>query len=630
MGILRTISRVLVGLVFIFSGFVKAVDPLGSTYKFTDYFNAFGFEFMAPLALPLAVLMSSVEVVLGISLLYGYRMRVSAWALLSIMSFFTILTFVIALTDPVSDCGCFGDAVIMTNWQTFIKNIVLIFFTLIIFINRDRYKQIRGPVVEWPVIIILFIGLIFFSLYNYNHLPLLDFRPFSKGSDIVAGMKIPEGAPEDVYETKLIYKNKATGKEKEFSIESIPDVSEWEFISSESKIITKGYEPPIHDFHIVGPNGEEITNKVLQNPGYTFLLISDNLNLADENGLKKGDDFYKIAQSLNDTKFYALTASTTEDALKIKDSLRLNYDFSSVDEILLKTVIRSNPGLLLIKNGIVIEKWHYNDFPHLDQMGTEFRDILRTFPLSPGVILDSLRISPIGSRPDTYRTVFTYLNTLDGRSDTFPEFMIQHERNWEYLNASSVLVKKGSELPLSDFLVTTYDGEEISEQIMISPNNTFLVIAMDPGKINSYLLERINFLTTLTGEIPAIFYGLTNMKPDQVKAYTDTFISPIIFCSTPSSFIEKVAGDGICLAWIQKGRVAGIWKDDDIPLPENFEQILSKPATTPVFEIKILPYILRSDRLINEKQVIYLFILGFLVFSVILRIFLEDPFLKNK
>lgn len=629
MEIIRTISRLITGIVFIFSGFVKAIDPLGLTYKLTDYFNAFGLEFLSPLALALAILLSSTELVLGVSLLYGYRMKIAAWAVLIIMSFFTILTLFIALTDPVKDCGCFGDALILTNWQTFIKNIILFVFVAVIFIDRNKYREIRGAVMEWIILVIVFIGTITLSFYSYNHLPPLDFRPFSKGSNIIEGMKIPEGAPEDVYETKLIYRNKSTGENKTFDIESIPDSTAWEFISSESKLISKGYEPPIHDFTIVAPNGQEITEQVLQNPDYTFLLVSYNLKMANAEGLKEANNYFQIAQSLYGVDFYAITASISDEVFKIKDTLKLAYDFSNVDEIVLKTMIRSNPGLILLKNGTVIGNWHYNDFPQPEDLGPEFTSLLRTYPLSPGVNLDSLQVPPLGSRPDTYRTYMTYLNIFDGRPDTFPVHMIPPERNWRFVSTNSVLIKKGFELPLSDFKILTGDSVDITENILISPVDVFLIITKDPQIIQQELMDRIIRLSTTDINKPSVFYGLTGLDSNQLKKISESVISPITFCSAPASFIEKVSGDGIALVWIQKLKVAGVWLDEEIPEPGNFIQVVSNPANPPVFETRILSYIFKTARLLDEKQTVYLFIIGFFVFSLIIRIFFEETFSKR-
>ena len=212
MKIIRSLARIIVGIVFVFSGFVKAVDPLGSTYKFIDYFNDFGMEFLVPLAFPLAVVLSSLELVMGISFLFGYRMKLVSWAVLLFMSFFTVLTFILAIYNPVSDCGCFGDALILTNWQTFWKNIIFMLFTIIVFSGRNSFPSIRGAIAEWGILAFFFSGAIGLSSYCNNHLPILDFRPYKVGTHIPTASAIPDGAPADVYDTRLYYRNIENGK----------------------------------------------------------------------------------------------------------------------------------------------------------------------------------------------------------------------------------------------------------------------------------------------------------------------------------------------------------------------------------------------------------------------------------
>ncbi len=630
MEIFRTFSRIIVGIVFIFSGFVKGIDPMGSTYKFIDYFNAFGLGFLVPLALSLAIILSTAELLIGIGLLYGYRMRFISWAVFLFMSFFTILTFVIAITNPVTDCGCFGDALILTNWHTFFKSIVLFIFATVIFIHRNKYQVMTGPVAEWSVLTFFLIVSLIFSFYNYNHLPLIDFRPFSIGSNIPAGMEIPENAPVDKFETKLIYKNKSTGIQQTFSIENFPDDSLWEFVSSDSKIISKGYVPPIHDFNIVAPNGQEITDQILNSPDYTFLLVSYNLNEADRKGLKDGANLYKIAQSLDNIDFYALTATIDNDILSLKDSLKLEYDFCSVDEIVLKTIIRSNPGLLLLKNGTIIAKWHYNDFPSPSDLGPNFERLIASYPLPLGADLNKLKQAPLGSRPDIFKTTMLYKNVFDGHTDTFPPNFIPPKRNWEFISSNSLLIKRGFNSPIFDLRIVTTDQNELSDEILLSPKNTFLVIMKDPQNIEPDLMDRINKLTTLTGNPPALFYGLCQLTPTQALNYNNLFKSPVVYYTTPGSFIEKVAGDGICMVWLQHGKVAGIWKNKEIPTPDKFEMVLLRPAPTPSFETSVLQFVLKADRSVREKQTTYLFIIGFVICSLLIRIFLEEPFLKSK
>jgi uncharacterized membrane protein YphA (DoxX/SURF4 family) len=358
-----SISRLIISIVFIFSGFVKAVDPAGSTIKFTDYFVAFHIQFLEPIALPLAVILAAVEFLIGISMLLGYRYKIAAWVLLIFMLFFTILAFILALTNPVSDCGCFGDAIIMTNWQTFFKNIIILPFALIVFITRKKINPVYPAVTEWIYLSVFALLAVVFQVHALRHLPLLDFRPYSVGSHIADKMVIPEGAETDEYETYLYYEK--DGEIKEFTEENFPwQDTTWKFVDSRHILIKKGYEPPIHDFTVVDENGFDHTDFILENPEYTMLLISYNLQDADENGLKVAND---LAASCikNNCTFYSLTSSTQNEIDKIRSSLALNYDFYATDEITLKTIIRSNPGIVLLKEGTIIGKWHHRDYPVL-------------------------------------------------------------------------------------------------------------------------------------------------------------------------------------------------------------------------------------------------------------------------
>ncbi len=242
----RMFCRIVLGFVFIFSGFVKAVDPMGSAYKLSDYLNAFKLGFLEGLSLPMGIFLSAFELVLGIVLILGYRRKTVYWILLWFVSFFTLLTFILALFNPVTDCGCFGDALVMTNWQTFLKNVILMVFVLPLFLNREKEVITDFRIREWIIVACIFAGAIWFSGWNFNHLPLLDFRPYDVGTVIREEMEIPEGAAVDEYETMLIYKNKDSGKSEEFTIQDYPkDTVSWEFENSESKLVSKGFERPI-------------------------------------------------------------------------------------------------------------------------------------------------------------------------------------------------------------------------------------------------------------------------------------------------------------------------------------------------------------------------------------------------
>ena len=368
MKIVRTISRIFVGIIFIFSGFVKVIDPLGSTYKFVDYFNAFHMSFFIPFAIYLAILLSIAELIIGISLLFNVKIKIGAWSVLLFMSFFTFLTFILAIYNPVSDCGCFGDALILTNWQTFFKNLIIIVPTIIIFIERNKFKTSYSCIEQWSIVGFFAIVMFYISIYSYNHLPIIDFRPYKIGTHIPEKMIIPDNAPQDEYETLLYYEK--DGEVKEFSLKNIPD-STWTWVETKNKLLKQGYHPPIHDFSISTIDGDDITDIILDSDDYYFLLVAYNIETTDLDCQNKVNDFADFCLD-NGFKFICLTSSTNEQIEDFRQITNAQYEFGNTDEITLKTIIRSNPGLVLLKKGVIINKWHFNDIPEINQLSNKF------------------------------------------------------------------------------------------------------------------------------------------------------------------------------------------------------------------------------------------------------------------
>ncbi|MEZ5072652.1 MAG: DoxX family protein [Bacteroidales bacterium] len=366
---LTWVSRFLLGLVFVFSGFVKLVDPLGFAYKFGDYFTAFKLGFLDVFSLPLGMVLPAIELTLGLLLLLGYRRIVVSAATLGFMGFFTVLTLILALFNPVHDCGCFGDAIVLTNWQTFLKNILFLGPAVLVFLNSRKEGE-RGRVRrEWSFALVLFLGSCLFSLWNLAHLPVLDFRAYDVGTLIEEEMTVPEGAPVDEYRTTLTYRNKETGKEEVFGMEDYPrDTSAWEFVTSDSRLMKKGYEPPIHDFAFQDAYGEDQVSRVLSDEGYSLLLIAYDLTHTRQEDIQKAAVWSGLELLADDFHFYALTASPGQEAEDFVSTRSLPFDFHAADEIMLKTVVRSNPGFVLIKNGVIVGKWAGRDFPELSEV----------------------------------------------------------------------------------------------------------------------------------------------------------------------------------------------------------------------------------------------------------------------
>jgi len=357
---LRIICRIIVGLVFIFSGFSKAVDPLGSAYKFHDYFIAFNLGSLKSLSLTLAILLCMAEFIAGFSVLTGIRQKTGIWIVLLLMLIFTPLTFILALTNPVSDCGCFGDAVHLTNWQTFGKNVVLIALAIILFLTRKQAKTVLKVKTEWSVIVIILGLFVLFNLYNLKYLPVIDFLPYKTGVKIADKMVMPGGASADEYKTTFIYEK--DGIRKEFDLNNYPaDDTTWTFIDQKSILIKKGYQPPIHDFIITSMSGDDLTQKILSDKGYAVLMVSKKMVEADKPRLEEGFEFGRFCIA-NGVGFYVLTSSGTDEVKSYDNGLQ----FCSADETTLKTMVRSNPGYILLKDGIIEGKWSWATLPDKD------------------------------------------------------------------------------------------------------------------------------------------------------------------------------------------------------------------------------------------------------------------------
>ena len=369
MRLVKNLCRIIVGIVFIYSGFVKGIDPLGSDYKFTDYFNAFGMGWMNATTLFFSFALSLTEFLIGIALLFNLWVSRMAWGSLLFMAFFTPLTLVLALTNPVSDCGCFGDAMILTNWQTFWKNIILLLLAIMIFMYRKEYKSSLPLVGQFSFLALAGAGMLCLSVYCYRHLPVLDFRPYAVGKNITEGMRLPEGAEPDQYEVTLKYKNKQTGEVQSFTEENYPwqDTLNWEYESSSERLVKKGYITPIHDLVIEHPTLGNITEEILEDDNHTILAVAYNLTQSDVQYQPAINRLAEYAQEKG-IRFYGLTSSSERDIETYKKRYHVPYEFCTADEIQLKTMIRSNPGVIILREGTILDKWAGKDVPDVKEL----------------------------------------------------------------------------------------------------------------------------------------------------------------------------------------------------------------------------------------------------------------------
>ena len=373
-GIITTVCRFVLAVVFIFSGFVKAIDPLGTQYKIQDYLDALGWTDVFPESIPFiaAALLGMLEFCLGVYLFFGIRRIIAPRAVVAVMAIMTPLTFWLALDNPVSDCGCFGDAIVLTNWETFGKNVVLLAMSLVVLKWRKRIFPLATTRFDWLIALYGFLYIFCMTIYCYRHLPVFDFRPYYVGADIRQGMEIPEGKELTEFETRFVLQK--DGVEKEFTLENYPD-STWTFVDSRTVVKKKGYEPPIHDFSMIRyEDGEDITEQVLADERYTFLLVAHQLEQASDSRIDLINELYDYCLEYG-YAFYCLTSSSDEDILKWQEDTGAEYPFCLMDNITLKTMVRSNPGLILLKKGVVIHKWNVVDFPDEYQLSRSLEEL---------------------------------------------------------------------------------------------------------------------------------------------------------------------------------------------------------------------------------------------------------------
>jgi len=356
-------SRIFVGLLFIVSGLIKLNDPVGFSYKLAEYFGetVLNLPFFIPYALAIAVAIVIFETVLGFMLLIGFKPKFTVWSLLLMIVFFTFLTFYSAYFNKVTDCGCFGDALKLTPWQSFTKDVILLFFILILFLNSKWIKPLfngnfRNALVSLSIILCMYM-----AYWVLNHLPLKDFRAYKTGTNIQQAMAIPEGAPKSVVEMVFIYKVNGVDKEfKEKDLMNIPAGAV--FVDRIDHVISEGYKPPIHDF-TMEKDGSDYKNELLDEPKL-LVFVTYDLEKSDKKGMEQLEKLYQQAKAKG-YEAIALTASSENEIAKAKKDYHLTFDFYFCDATTLKTIERANPSIVVLQKGTILQKVHYNDISSL-------------------------------------------------------------------------------------------------------------------------------------------------------------------------------------------------------------------------------------------------------------------------
>lgn len=372
-------SRIFVGVLFILSGFIKANDSIGFGYKLQEYFEVFHMEFLVGWATGIAILLCVFEIVLGALLLLGFWRKQVTFGLLAVIIFFTFLTFVSAAFEVVTSCGCFGDAIPLTPWQSFGKDLVLMTMIVILYRNRESIEPVtQHSGLQKALFAMVLIVSLLFSLFTYSRLPVLDFLPYKIGANLPELMKIPPGAKPDEYLIMYNLKHKETGEKKVMSDKDylkteIWKDDNWEIVGTpESKLVKKGYQPKIKDLMITDASGTDYTKELIENPYYNLVVVAYNLKETDEEGMSKLNALALNATEQFNIRSVMLTSNSAQDADAYSKRMKLFMEVFYADAVPLKSMVRASPGVLLLKNGVVINKWHYNTVPSFDELSKEY------------------------------------------------------------------------------------------------------------------------------------------------------------------------------------------------------------------------------------------------------------------
>lgn len=360
---LVNISRILVGLLFIFSGLIKINDPVGFSFKLEEYFGptVFNIDFLLPYVLPLAIFIVVLEVLLGVFLLIGLKKEFTIYSLFAMIVFFTFLTWYSAYFNKVTDCGCFGDAIKLTPWESFTKDVILLVLIVIIMIGLKYIKPLFNNKLLYIFPSISLILCILIVNQVLSHLPLIDFRPYKVGANIIDNMVIPEDSKKAVFRYDWLFN--INGEKKVISTSgNFPD-SEGTFVSVDTELIEEGYEPPILDFSM--ELGDIDYTDLLMKEQKLIIFVFYNISKTNSDAIVGLKETVELAV-INDYKVIGLTASGEIDVNSFESENDIDIDFYFCDETALKTIVRSNPAAIKLHEGTIIQKTHWNDFQALN------------------------------------------------------------------------------------------------------------------------------------------------------------------------------------------------------------------------------------------------------------------------
>lgn len=488
MKLLVGFSRIIVGVLFIISGLIKLNDPVGFSFKLKDYFApaVLDLGFLVPYALLLAIILVIFEVLLGLALLLGHYKKITLWALLLMIVFFTFLTFYSAYFNKVTDCGCFGDAIKLTPWESFTKDVILLVLILILFAGRKHIKPIFSKGVRNVLFFVAFLACLGITYYVLMHLPIIDFRPYKIGANIKEGMTIPEDAPRPIYEYQWTFN--INGEEKIITTKGEYPQVDGELVNTETKMIQEGYTPPIHDFTIER-DGEDFTDRFL-NEKNLVVVIAYSLGNTEKDGFVPVKQITDKAIK-NGYNVIGLSASSQEMTEALAAESKLNFKFYFCDETTLKTILRSNPGILELDKGTIKQKLHWNDAHKLQLPVVE--------NAKPELDLSLMRrLDSIGILDQKYRRLMQ-AQTMEERKELGESMgLSEAEYSGDLFQMQNVLDSLNMIFVESYFKKNGYPGKSVvgEETSLVAWN----VLQHNPDKIELYLPLVKEAATT--GEIP--------------------------------------------------------------------------------------------------------------------------------
>jgi len=562
-------ARIVVGLLFIFSGLIKLNDPVGFSFKLQDYFapEVLNLEFLVPYSLGLAIIIVIVEVILGVTLLLGYMRRLTLWLLLLMIVFFTFLTFYSAYFNKVTDCGCFGDAIPLTPWESFWKDVILLVLIIILFVGRRYIRPIFTTNVRSMVVLVTFLLCLGLGYYVLQHLPIIDFRAYKIGTNIAEGMRVPEDAPKAVYEYK--WKFNVNGKEEIITTTGEYPNVDGEFIDVETRMVKEGYIPPIHDFTIE-KDGTDYTDEFLNRPNL-IVVIAYSVYNTEKEGYKAIKNATDKAKDLG-YDVIGLSASGEELTSQLIEDYNLNFDFYFCDETTLKTIVRSNPGILELQNGTITQKYHWNDAGKLKLVQVE----------NPKLMLDTNQLKKdldsIAARINLFERIMQS-HSVEERVALGKEFGLTEDEAKSDLSSIQTALDRSN----FEYLASVMDQHGYPGRSMVGePTNLvgYEILKRQPEAIENYILMLQDFAES--EELPKTHYAtledlllMYKQEPQKygTQGYIDSSGNPYIWpIANPETVNERRANVGFSTTIEEYAKE--LFGEDFVYRPVSLDEVL--------------------------------------------------------